>query len=220
MLYLFDSEHLRFVDQRQVYTQRVGCIEWNGQLITTGSRDGVIRSFDMRSRSQPCSKGGHGHALEVCGLRWDPSGKVLASGGNDNKIFLWDAREEIPVCSLIGHHGAVKALAWSPHDPTLLATGGGTADRCIKFWNTKTNILTNSIDTRSQVCNLHWSTTDKELLSTHGFSSNAINLWTYPNMDQLISLKGHSQRVVYFVFPFLITERFTWRRKHCYWLIR
>ena len=32
----------------------------------------------------------------------------------------------------------------------LLASGGGTADRCIKFWNTHTGALLNSIDTSSQ----------------------------------------------------------------------
>jgi cell division cycle 20-like protein 1 (cofactor of APC complex) len=32
-----------------------------------------------------------------------------------------------------------------------LASGGGTADRTIKFWNTATGTLLNSIDTGSQV---------------------------------------------------------------------
>ncbi|KOB74894.1 Fizzy-related protein, partial [Operophtera brumata] len=34
---------------------------------------------------------------------------------------------------------AVKAIAWSPHQHGLLASGGGTADRCIRFWNTLTS---------------------------------------------------------------------------------
>jgi len=29
----------------------------------------------------------------------------------------------------------VKAIAWSPHQHGLLASGGGTADRTIRFWN-------------------------------------------------------------------------------------
>lgn len=33
----------------------------------------------------------------------------------------------------------------------ILASGGGTADRTIKFWNTGTNVLLNSVDTGSQV---------------------------------------------------------------------
>lgn len=46
---------------------------------------------------------------------------------------------------------AVKALAWCPFQSNLLATGGGTADRCIKFWNTHTGANLSSIDTGSQV---------------------------------------------------------------------
>ncbi len=52
---------------------------------------------------------------------------------------------------MTAHAAAVKALAWCPFQSNLLASGGGTADRCIKFWNTHTGALLNSIDTGSQV---------------------------------------------------------------------
>jgi cell division cycle 20-like protein 1 (cofactor of APC complex) len=40
------------------------------------------------------------------------------------------------------HKAAVKALAWSPHQHGLLATGGGTTDRMIKMRNVFTgNII-------------------------------------------------------------------------------
>jgi hypothetical protein len=51
---------------------------------------------------------------------------------------------------LTAHTAAVKALAWCPFQSNLLASGGGTADRCIKFWNAHTGALVNSIDTHSQ----------------------------------------------------------------------
>ena len=34
---------------------------------------------------------------------------------------------------MTAHAAAVKALAWCPFQSNLLASGGGTADRCIKF---------------------------------------------------------------------------------------
>ena len=55
---------------------------------------------------------------------------------------------------MTAHAAAVKALAWCPFQSNLLASGGGTADRCIKFWNTHTGALLNSIDTGSQVRSL------------------------------------------------------------------
>ncbi len=77
---------------------------------------------------------------------------------------------------------AVKALAWCPFQSNLLATGGGTADRCIKFWNTHTGAMLSSIDTGSQVCNLQWSRHEREILSSHGFSKNQLCLWKYPSL--------------------------------------
>lgn len=92
-----------------------------------------------------------GHEQEVCGLKWSPSGAQLASGGNDNLLHVWSAAGGVPVHRLTAHAAAVKALAWCPFQSNLLASGGGTADRCIKFWNTHTGALLNSIDTHSQV---------------------------------------------------------------------
>jgi len=68
---------------------------------------------------------------------------------------------------LTDHQAAVKALAWSPHERNLLASGGGTADRSIKFWNAASGALINSVDTGSQgmtVQIVHYSTSLKKNL--------------------------------------------------------
>lgn len=44
-----------------------------------------------------------------------------------------------------------QAIAWSPHQHGLLASGGGTADRCIRFWNTANGTALQCVDTGSQV---------------------------------------------------------------------
>lgn len=96
-----------------------------------------------------------GHEQEVCGLRWSINGQQLASGGNDNLLHVWAAGAatgQAPSLRLTAHSAAVKALAWCPFQSNLLASGGGTADRCIRFWNSHTGALLNSIDTNSQVC--------------------------------------------------------------------
>ena len=43
-------------------------------------------------------------------------------------------------------------MAWCPWQPNVLASGGGTADRHIRFWNANTGACLNSLDTSSQVC--------------------------------------------------------------------
>uniref|UniRef100_A0A0K2TZH0 CDC20/Fizzy WD40 domain-containing protein n=2 Tax=Lepeophtheirus salmonis TaxID=72036 RepID=A0A0K2TZH0_LEPSM len=102
-----------------------------------------------------------------------------------------------PVQTYNEHLAAVKAIAWSPHHHGLLASGGGTADRCIRFWNTLTGQAMQSVDTGSQVCNLAWSKHASELVSTHGYSQNQILVWKYPSLVQVAKLTGHSYRVLY-----------------------
>ncbi|CAF1522078.1 unnamed protein product, partial [Didymodactylos carnosus] len=76
-------------------------------------------------------------------------------------------------------------------------SGGGTADRHIRFWNTLTAQNLQCIDTGSQVCNLAWSKHSNELVSTHGYSQNQIIPTLYPTMLQLARLTGHTFRILY-----------------------
>jgi cell division cycle 20-like protein 1 (cofactor of APC complex) len=55
------------------------------------------------------------------------------------------------------HKAAVKAIGWCPSNPSVLASGGGTADRHIRFFSTQTLTQNYSIDTGSQICNLVFS---------------------------------------------------------------
>lgn len=71
-------------------------------------------------------------------MRWSPDEQQLCSGGNDNKVMIWNLRAQSPILKFSDHIAAVKAVAWSPHQHGLLASGGGTADRNIRFRNTLT----------------------------------------------------------------------------------
>jgi cell division cycle protein 20 (cofactor of APC complex) len=105
----------------------------------------------------------------------------LASGGNDNMLCIWSAGFE-QQHRINAHQAAVRALAWCPFQSNLLASGGGTADRHIRFWNSSTGAQLNAIDTGSQVCSLVWSRHEREILSSHGYSKNQLCLWRYPSL--------------------------------------
>lgn len=178
------------------HTLRVGSLAWNDHILTSGSRDRMIFHRDVRSPDQYLRRL-TGHKQEICGLRWNTEDGQLASGGNDNKLMIWDKLNPTPLYRFSDHTAAVKAIAWSPHQHSLLASGGGTADRTIKFWNTATGKMVRDIDTGSQVCNLAWSKNSDEIVSTHGYSQNQIVVWKYPRMEQVVSLTGHTFRVLY-----------------------
>ncbi|CAM6053822.1 unnamed protein product [Sphagnum tenellum] len=199
---LWDSQSLRLLRTLRGHSARVGSLAWNGPTLTTGGRDTLILNHDVRIREHVIGRM-EDHEQEVCGLKWSPSGQQLASGGNDNLLHLWDAAAASSqgptpyLHRLDDHQAAVKALAWCPFQSNLLASGGGTADRCIKFWNTHTGSCVNSIDTNSQVCALQWSKHEKEILSSHGFSQNQLCLWKYPSMVKMAELTGHTSRVLH-----------------------
>lgn len=241
LLLIYDTVAERRLRVMTGHSARISSLAWNSHILSTGSRDRTILHRDVRLPAQFLRRL-TGHKQEVCGLKWNPDTEQLASGGNDNKIFVWDRMEERWLHRWGeqegGHKAAVKAIAWSPHQRGLLASGGGTADRCIKFWNTistaqttsanglptnipldQTNLglalsptahstsplspsqpnphLIRSHDTGSQVCNLLFSHLTSELVSTHGYSQHAINIWKYPSMQQVVSLTGHTYRVLY-----------------------
>ncbi|MCJ1420701.1 substrate-specific activator of APC-dependent proteolysis [Xylographa parallela] len=196
LVQIWDAERCRRLRTMTGHTARVGALAWNDHILTSGSRDRLIYHRDVRQPDQFLRKL-VGHKQEVCGLRWNTDDGQLASGGNDNKLMVWDKLSETPLWKFSDHTAAVKAIAWSPHQHSLLASGGGTADRRIKFWNTATGSMVQEIDTGSQVCNLAWSKNSNEIVSTHGYSQNQIVVWKYPSMTQVASLTGHTYRVLY-----------------------
>lgn len=193
---LWDGSKCKLVRTMTGHLARVGTLAWNSYSLASGSRDRAIYLRDARAAEHYTSQL-VGHKQEVCGLKWSPEEHQLASGGNDNKLFIWSARSTTPIVKFSQHTAAVKAIAWSHHQHGLLSSGGGTADRCIRFWNTLTSTPLGCIDTGSQVCNLMWSKNVNEIVSSHGYSLNQIIVWKYPSMQSLATLTGHTFRVLY-----------------------
>jgi len=121
---------------------------------------------------------------------------------NENLLCLWDsamsarsteqsANAYSARITIGQHQAAVKALAWCPFVRNTLASGGGTADRTIRIWNTSSGANLKCVDTGSQVCALQWSEAYKELVSSHGFSDNQLCLWKYPTMTKVSEFSLH-----------------------------
>lgn len=178
------------------HSARVGVMAWDRHIMSSGCRDGSIWNHDVRLPEHKVSEFIN-HTAEVCGLEWRSDGTQLASGGNDNVVNIWDARSTAPKFSKTNHRAAVRAVAWCPWQLNLLATGGGSQDKYIHFWNSTTGARVNSIDTGSQVTSLKWSTTYKEIASTHGFPNNHLTLWSYPTLAKHVDIVAHDSRVLH-----------------------
>ena len=194
------------------HSARVGALAWSGHNLASGSRDATVVHHDVRIRDHAVATL-RNHTQEVCGLAWSPDGALLASGGNDNQLNIWDAARSsgvgagaaaagvstyAPKHTFTDHCAAVKALAWCPFERHVLASGGGTADRCIRTWQCDSGAQLSCLDTGAQVTALAWNPQpgEKELLSAHGFAENQLVLWKYPTMARVKELKGHTARVL------------------------
>jgi cell division cycle 20-like protein 1 (cofactor of APC complex) len=195
---LWDTIKCKKIRTMAGHSARVGTLAWTGPYLASGSRDRLVFLRDVRVQAAFTDRLS-AHKQEVCGLKWsydEPA--FLASGGNDNQLHVVDSRNTAqPIHRFTDHTAAVKAIAWSPHQHGLLASGGGTADRCIRFWNTLSGSALNTVDTGSQVCNLAWSQNCNEIVSTHGYSLNQIVVWRYPSLSKVVTLTGHTYRVLY-----------------------
>lgn len=70
----------------------------------------------------------------------------------------------------LAHAAAVKAIAFAPWQPSLLATGGGSNDRAIHFFHTRTGVCLATINVFAQVTSLIWSQTRREIVATFGYA--------------------------------------------------
>jgi len=212
------SRLIKVRDLTASHANRVSSLAWNdSNFLSSGGRDGAIFNHDVRSANSVQSKY-IAHQQEVCGLAWSHDGSTLASGGNENLLMLWDASassaqgaqggrrglnsSNAPRLTLDAHKAAVRALSWCPWQRSTLASGGGTADRTIRVWNTSTGACLRSVDTGSQVCALQWMEANKELVSSHGFSDNQLCIWKVPSsasstLTKMHELRGHTARVLH-----------------------
>ena len=94
------------------------------------------------------------------------------------------------------HQSAVKAVRWCPWSQNVLSTGGGTADRELNIWNTQTGNRIKSVDTGSQVSAILWNEEYKELATGHGFNTNQLTIWKYPNLIKVEELRSHKSRIL------------------------
>ncbi|NWJ08412.1 FZR1 protein, partial [Crypturellus undulatus] len=198
----------------------VTSVGWSerGNLVAVGTHKGFVQIWDAAAGKKLSMLEGHTArvgkemsrmARACCVFKSDLFSSCKGgSAGNSSipklyiisslcQLLVWNHSSLSPVQQYTEHLAAVKAIAWSPHQHGLLASGGGTADRCIRFWNTLTGQPLQCIDTGSQVCNLAWSKHANELVSTHGYSQNQILVWKYPSLTQVAKLTGHSYRVLY-----------------------
>ncbi|CAK7897023.1 APC/C activator protein Cdc20p [[Candida] anglica] len=184
---------------------RIASQAWSQHILTSGSRIGNLFHSDVRVAQHIVSKNTTAHSAEVCGINYRSDGQQFSTGGNDNLVCVWDIRNSHsnfgePIFAKANHKAAVKAMSWCPFQSSLLATGGGSSDKAIHFWNTSTGARVNTIETGSQISSLNWgyaSGIGMEIVATHGFPTNNISIFNYPTLQKTGEIQNaHDSRIL------------------------
>mmetsp|Transcript_5256 Transcript_5256/g.8132 ORF Transcript_5256/g.8132 Transcript_5256/m.8132 type:complete len:271 (-) Transcript_5256:31-843(-) len=106
----------------------VHAVAWEpsaGSLIAAVSQSGSLRLFDTREGKRSVERLAVGPGgVGLCSVAWNPlQHDTLAVGGEDSTVRQLDIRKASETLSAVTVHKApVRRLAYSPHNPALLAT--------------------------------------------------------------------------------------------------
>ena len=117
----------------QQHRAEVRCLAFSpdGQSVASGSRDGSIKLWNVRTGQVVDTI--DGQSGTVWSIAFSPDGSTLASGGLDHSVRLWETATRRLLVTLRGHTGPVHGLAFSP-DGRMLASAG-SFDSTVKIWN-------------------------------------------------------------------------------------
>lgn len=111
------------------------------------------------------------------------AGSLISGGGRTILVPLNSQKHRLD------HSAAVKAIAFAPWQSSLLATGGGTNDRTIRFYHTRSGACLATINVFAQVTSLIWSQTRREIAATFGYAQPdhpyRIAVFAWPSCAQI-----------------------------------
>ncbi|KAF0305377.1 pre-mRNA 3' end processing protein WDR33 [Amphibalanus amphitrite] len=104
----------------------------NGNWLLTGSRDHLIKLFDIRNLSEEVQVF-RGHKREAASLSWHPIHETLfSSGGSDGSLMFWNVGCDKEVgCIEQAHDSLIWSMSWHPLGHVLAS---GSNDHTTKFW--------------------------------------------------------------------------------------
>lgn len=163
-----------------VHSQQICGLAWsrNGDLFCSGGNDNFCCLFETdkvlgaqhescdgkrekwTAESTPCQVGATAGAPEA------PTRNGEAQVTRSTVRYLGHGAERHRWV----HAAAVKAIAFCPWQEGLLATGGGSNDKCIHFFHAKSGAALASIAVSAQVTSLIWSPTRREIVATFGYA--------------------------------------------------
>ena len=189
-----------------VHTQQICGLAWSpdGELFATGGNDNLCCLFETNkvlTHASPSRVNWRGQPFDLMMpsvVAQQSAGSGLTDQGNNltagNEKYRWV------------HGAAVKAIAFCPWQDGLVATGGGSNDKCIHFFHTTSGAALATIAVSAQVTSLIWSTTRREIAATLGYAqpehSVRIAVFAWPDCRQVATIPWEGEHRALYAIPY------------------
>lgn len=104
------------------------------------------------------------------------------------------------------HTAAVKAIAFCPWRDGLVATSGGSNDKCIHFYHTTSGAALATIAVHAQVTSLIWSVNRREIAATFGYANPEhpyrIAIFSWPECQQVAAIPWEGEHRALYAIPY------------------
>ncbi len=175
-------------------------MDWRSEHEVTFGTIGSIHHMDMR-RARPIVWSGNS-VQSVCSLTWNKDNCLLASGNNANQVRIFDIRTSMASpAHAYSHQAAVKALQWVEGSSHLLLSGGGTADKIIKLYDTRKKMMLCEASAGAQIASMT-CLDDRYFVLGLGYSAaRNIQFWRYltqpeKKLELVASVAGQHGRIL------------------------
>lgn len=147
------------------HTQQICGIAWSpeGELFATGGNDNKLFLFETKKILRSPRNPGIVEAAAVDAL----DGNASTSSTSQCDVLNVIPGQQKHTFSL---NAACKAIAFAPWQPSLIAAGGGSNDRCIHFFHALSGSRLATIDCYAQVTSLVFNPQKREIAATFGFA--------------------------------------------------
>ena len=162
------------------------CLQYDGEILVTGSSDGTLIMWDIRHDYRPIRRLRH-HTAGVLDVCFDA--KHVISCSKDTTVCLWDRRSGDFLQSLSGHRGPVNAVQLRGN-LVVSASGDGVA----KLWNLTSGLCIKEFPSkdRGMAC-VEFSPDSRTILA--GGNDQVVYQFDTNTGELVRELKGHKDLV-------------------------
>jgi len=169
------------------HTQQICGIAWSpdGNLFATGGNDNNLFLFETKKITCPPSAvtSADNPAVTV------RNGNATTDLRGQGDVLIVPLGKQKHTFSL---NAACKAITFAPWQPSLIAAGGGSNDRCIHFFHALSGAKLATIDCYAQVTSLIFNPRKREIAATFGFAQPEhpyrVAVFAWPSCRMLLGI--------------------------------